>query len=98
MGIPSCGKRFEFLYAPNAPRLNQELPQYGCSRNPGRANTIIQTQSVVTVPRGTYTTYVMLHELGHKSYWNPDEGLIMYEKYVDGALLFTLKLNRIVSN
>jgi hypothetical protein len=98
MGIPSCGKRFEFLYAPNAPKPNQELPQYACSRNPGRINRIIQTQQVVTVPKGTYTTYVMLHHFGDKSYWNADEGLIMYEKYYNDSLQFTLKLNRIVSN
>lgn len=97
-GFLGCSGKFEFLYAPNKASLNQELPLYGCSRTPySFKNKIVEVDKVVTVPKGTFTTYVMLHENGDKSYWNADEGLIMYDRYdFNGSFIGSLKLNRIV--
>ena len=97
-GFFGCTGKFEFLYAPNAPTLNQELPEYGCSRTPyPYKNKIIEVDKKISVPKGTFITYIMLHENGDKSYWNADEGLIMYDRYdFNGNFIGTLKLNRIV--
>jgi hypothetical protein len=75
-----CLGEFEFLYAPNAPSLNQEISQYGCGRDVDYNIKIIKVDTPVTVPLGTFNTYIMLHENGDRSYWNADEGIIMYEK------------------
>lgn len=93
-----CIKQFDYLYAPNAPSLNQEIPQFSCSKIPNSyKNKIIEINKTVTVPKGTFSTYVMLLENGDKSYWNADEGLIMYDRYdYKGNLIGSLKLNRIV--
>lgn len=96
-GFFSCLSKFEFLYAPNAPSLNQELPQYGCGRTPYYNTRIIKVDTVVSVPLGTFKTYVMLHQNGDKSYWNADNGIILYEKvdYRDNrTVLETFKLSR----
>lgn len=90
-----CLSDFEFLYAPNQPSLNQKIPVYGCDANIYYNNTIIARDTVVIVPWGTFKTYVMRHSNGDKSYWNPDEGLIMYETTANNSK-GTLKLNRIV--
>ncbi len=97
-GILTCVTKMEFLYAPNAPTLNQELPQYSCGPEVDYYIKIIELNKQITVPYGTFNTYVMLHENGDKSYWNADTGIIMYEiiDYNDGkTVLKTLKLNRI---
>ncbi|AHJ96931.1 hypothetical protein Hsw_1336 [Hymenobacter swuensis DY53] len=49
----------------------------------------------MTVPKGTFKTYIMRYENGDKSYWNADEGLIMYERYWQGRREGTLKLTKI---
>ena len=89
-------RTFDFLYAPNSPSINQEIDEYGCGRQYYSIDKIIEINKTVNVPKGTYTTYVMLHFNGDKSYWNPDEGLIMYERYVNGYYVGTLKLTRII--
>jgi hypothetical protein len=84
----------QFLYAPNKPYLNQELPEYNCG-TVYDTNKIVTIDTIVTVPMGTFRTYVMQHGNGDKSYWNADEGIIMY--YVSrGRWKGTLRLNRIV--
>ena len=95
-GFFGCVGEFEYLYAPNVPSLNQEIPQYGCSETADSYKIkIIEINKNITVPKGTFSTYVMLHENGDKSYWNPDEGLIMYDRYeYDGSLIGSLKLSR----
>lgn len=95
-GIITCMTKFEFLYAPNKPYLNQEIEEYGCGRTPLATNRIIEVNKEVTVPYGKYTCYVMLHDNGDRSYWNPDSGLIMYDRYdMNGDYIGSLKLTRI---
>ncbi|UYZ63564.1 hypothetical protein [Hymenobacter weizhouensis] len=94
-GIINSSKTFDFLYAPNAPRLNQELVEYGCGRSIVTKNNIITIDTTIVVPKGTFKTYVMRHENGDKSYWNADEGLIMYDRYLSGRFQGSLKLTRI---
>jgi hypothetical protein len=93
-----CIPNQEFLYAPNQPYINQELPQYSCGTTPDFINKIIAVDTVVTVPMGTYKTYIMQHYNGDKSYWNANDGLIMYDK-VDftnrTTVIETFKLNRV---
>ena len=95
-GILGCAGEFEYLYAPNVPALNQELLQYGCSTTADSyKNKIIEINKLVTVPKGTFNTYVMLLENGDKAYWNPDEGLIMYDRYdYDDSFIGSLRLSR----
>lgn len=96
MGIITCLSEFEFLYAPNKARQNQELREYDCGRDSYSINKIIEVDKTVTVPKGTFKTYVILHPNGDRSYWNPDEGLIQYDRYnYNGAFIGSLKLNRI---
>jgi len=95
-GFFGCVGEFEYLYAPNVPTLNQEIPQYGCSKTARDYKIkIIEINKTITVPKGTFNTYVMLHENGDKSYWNADEGIIMYDRYeYDGSLIGSLKLSK----
>ncbi|WP_197031966.1 hypothetical protein [Hymenobacter swuensis] len=94
-GIINNNTPFEFLYTPNEPQLHQEIIEYGCSRKPLTKNHIINIDTTVTVPKGTFKTYIMRYENGDKSYWNADEGLIMYERYWQGRREGTLKLTKI---
>lgn len=97
MGILTCLTKFEFLYAPSVPHSNQEIPLYSCGRSPYKENKIIETNRTVTVPKGTFNTYVILHKNYGKSYWDPEKGLIMYDKYdINGNFIGSLKLSRIV--
>jgi hypothetical protein len=94
-GPLGCAQEFDFLYAPTKPYINQKLPEYSCSRTPNAyANTILVADTVITVPMGTFTAYVMVHENGDKSYWNADEGLLMYQ-IANRPNRGFLKLNRI---
>lgn len=97
ISLLGCLSNFEFLYVPSTPILDQELTVYGCERKPYYSNKVIETSVTVTVPMGTFNTYIILHSNGDRSYWSPDDGLIMYEKYnkSGGTLIGTLKLNRI---
>lgn len=93
-----CIPNKEFLYAPNQPYLNQELPEYNCGTTPDHINKVITIDTVITVPMGTYKTYVMQHYNGDKSYWNANDGLIMYDKvdFTNRTIVIeTYKLNRI---
>ena len=98
IGYFTCGKEFEFLYAPNSPSLNQQIPQYSCGRIPSYNIQIINVDTTISVPLGIFKTYVMLHYYGDRSYWSTDNGLIMYEK-VDrnnrATISETYKLTRI---
>jgi hypothetical protein len=94
-GFLGCSGAFEFLYAPNIPDLYQELPLFSCSLRSRSSNIVIATDSTVTVPMGTFKTYVLEHSNGDKSFWSPDSGIIMYE-VVNGNNKGTFKLNRIV--
>ncbi|EMR01771.1 hypothetical protein [Cesiribacter andamanensis] len=96
ISIVSCMSKFNFLYAPIRPVLQQELPAYSCGKNPDYQNQIVALSRQLHVPMGTYSTYAMLHPSGDISYWSPEHGLIQYEKYnAAGVLQATLKLNRI---
>lgn len=98
MGPLVCLNEFEFLYAPNAPSPNQKIPVYGCGRTPRGHNRIITVDTTITVPMGTFRTYVMQHyAFGDRSYWNPNVGLIQYDNYDGrGNLQHSLRLNRIL--
>jgi hypothetical protein len=78
-GFFGCSEEFNFLMAPNAPSLNQELPVYSCGEKITGINKVIEINKTVSVPYGTFETYVILHPNGDKSFWNADNGLIMYE-------------------
>lgn len=98
VGLFSCYNTFEFLYAPNTPLLDQKIPQYDCGRDSYYNIEIKNTDTVVSVPFGTFHTYAMLHQNGDRSYWNADNGIILYEKmdYRDRTILAeTFELNRV---
>lgn len=95
--IVSCGSSFDYLFAPNAPFLYQALPYYSCSSEPEGTNYVVNTDTVVTVPLGTFHAYALRHPNGDRSYWNPREGLIMYKVHYRHRTIWhgALRLNRI---
>lgn len=92
-GIPSCGSAFDYLFAPNAPFVNQALPYYSCGAEADDRNYVLNPDTVVSVPYGTFHTYALKHPNGDRSYWSPASGLIMYRIAHNAC---TLRLNRIV--
>jgi hypothetical protein len=95
-GLLGCPNKFDFLFAPNAATLNQELPVYGCGEKIDGINKVVEVDRRVEVPWGTFNTYVILQYNGDRSYWNAAEGLIMYETTDHrGNHVGTLKLSRI---
>jgi hypothetical protein len=90
---------FNYLYAPNDPALGQQIPVYQCQSKVKYYLDILATNQTITVPQGTFTTYVMQYQNGDKAYWDPNNGLIKYELYdQNGNLGGTLKLNGITSD
>lgn len=59
-----------------------------------RTLLLLVADTVITIPMGTFTTYIIVHENGDKSYWNADEGLLMYQ-IANRPYRGFLKLNRI---
>ncbi|MCC3158132.1 hypothetical protein LJ737_12860 [Hymenobacter sp. 15J16-1T3B] len=96
-GFGSCFSLTENIYAPKSPFLYQELPTYYCGSHIRGRNYVINTDTTLTVPMGKFKVYIMQHPDGDKSYWNPREGLIMYEVRNQYRTSFrgTLRLNRI---
>ena len=97
MGIVSSRTKFSYLYAPDKADLNQPLQEYSCERIPySHTNMVIEVNKKITVPDGTFSTYVIRHFNGDRSYWDPDHGIIMYDRYdQNGVLIGSLKLNRV---
>lgn len=75
----SCLTTFDFLYLPNSATLNQKLPLYSCGKDANYVNEVVEIDKTITVPQGTYKTFVLKSDNGDLSYWNADYGLIMYE-------------------
>jgi hypothetical protein len=97
MGIVTSTKKFSYLYAPDKAHLNQPLQEYGCERRPySHTNMVVEVNKIITVPDGTFKTYVIRHFNGDLSYWDPDYGIIMYDRYdQNGDLIGSLKLTRV---
>lgn len=98
IGFFGCSKKFAFLYAPNAPAINQQLPYFDCGKTSEYNIKILNTDTIINVPMGIFHTYIMLHYQGDKSYWNANSGIIMYEKinYTDNRIVIdTFKLSRV---
>ena len=90
---------FNYLYAPNSPAAGQQIPVYYCRNNLDYNIAISAIDQTVTVPYGTFTTYVMQYKNGDKGYWDNNHGLIMYEVYDQhGNIAGTLKLNSVTTN
>ncbi len=90
---------FKYLFIPAWPEAGQRVPQYGCAHTDEGTNTILNTDTAITVPAGTYHTFCVLHPNGDKSYWSREVGIIMYDQWQhDRALplvrLGSLKLRR----
>lgn len=94
-GFFGCSQPFEFIYAPNQPVLYQNLPLFGCSNRSGSSNTVTAIDTTVTIPMGTFKTYILEHSNGDKSFWSPEDGIIIYEAVNDDNRGI-FKLNRIV--
>jgi hypothetical protein len=93
----SCISMSDYMVVPKKPFLYQELITYSCGSSSNGTNYIMNTDTTLTVPMGTFTVYVMQHPDGDKSYWNAREGLIMYEVRNQDRTAWrgTLRLNRI---
>lgn len=93
---PTVGQT-DYLYAPKKPFLYQEIPAYTCASSTNSSNYIVNADTTLTVPMGTFKVYIMQHRGGDKSYWNVQEGLIMYEVRNRYRTTWrgTLRLNRI---
>ncbi len=91
IGYFGCLSTFDFLYLPNAASLNQKLPVYSCRDKADYSNEVVELNKTITVPQGTYETFVLKSDDGDVSYWNADYGLIMYD-YNRGKQKVTYKL------
>lgn len=72
------GFTFDVLFAPNNPVLGQQIPVYYCKNNLYYSININAVSQPVSVPYGTFNTYVMQFKNGDKGYMDPNNGLIMY--------------------
>lgn len=88
---------FDYLAIPANVQSGDAVQLYGCGHKEHGRNQIVNTDTIINVPAGTYHTFCILHPGGDKSYWNRDIGIIMYEQYEHDLsqpfkLLATLKL------
>lgn len=69
---------FDALFAPNNPVLGQFVPVYYCKDNLYYNINIAAVDQAISVPYGTFKTYIMQFKNGDKGYIDPNNGLIMY--------------------
>ena len=54
-------------------------------------NKVIEVDKTITVPQGTYITFVLKSDNCDVSYWNADYGLIMFETIrSEGKIIYKL--------
>ena len=100
----SCGfgpslSSFDYLNIPADAKTGASITQYRCGHNIAGDNRILNEDTIISVPAGTYHTFCILHPNSDRSYWNRETGIIMYEEYQHDATLpfvklLTLKLRR----
>lgn len=89
-GFFYCLTTTDYLYLPNYASLNQKLPVYSCGEI-YYTNKVIEVDKTITVPQGTYITFVLKSDNGDLSYWNAHYGLIMYETIrSEGKIIYQL--------
>jgi hypothetical protein len=71
--------RFTFLAVPAKPVAGANFPLYACGRGPKGSYTVVQTDTVLTVPAGTFQTFRLRHENGDQSWWNLEKGIIQFQ-------------------
>jgi hypothetical protein len=87
---------FTSIFLPNSPTINQQIPVYFCQNTVVNNFSVFALNQSVTVPYGTFNTYVIQYEFGSKGYWDPANGLIMFEIFDNnGNLSETLKLDKV---
>jgi len=87
---------FTSQFLPNNPKIGQQIPVYFCQGTVVDTINVLALNQSVTVPYGTFNTYVMQYNYGQKGYWDPNTGLLMYEVFDNnGNLSATLKLDDI---
>lgn len=75
--VNPCLSVFNFLQVPARPILNQEIPEYSCDHSIFKSDFVISIDSLITVPHGTYETFVIQDTLMNTySFWNEKIGLI----------------------
>ncbi len=99
-GMGILNSTFDFLYIPANPSKGQVIQLYTCEEQPTGQNRILHSDTVLTVPAGTFHTFCVLHSDSSKSYWNRDVGVILYELYDRDATtplrkIATLKLKSV---
>lgn len=90
---------FEFLTIPAKPESGARIPQYACERREDGQNEILASDTLISVPAGSFRTFCVLHPNGDRSWWNRDIGIIMYRQKTYGVPFpvqksCTLKLRR----
>jgi hypothetical protein len=89
---------FDALFAPNNPVAGQLVPVYFCKNSLYYNINISAVDQTISVPYGTFKTYIMQFKNGDKGYIDPNNGLIMYiavdslKKTID-----TLKLSTVTN-
>jgi hypothetical protein len=87
---------FTSQFLPNNPKVGQQIPVYFCQGDVVDTINVLALNQSVTVPYGTFNTYVMQYNYGQKGYWDPNTGLVMYERFDNnGNLSGTLKLDNV---
>jgi hypothetical protein len=90
---------FTSQFLPNNPTVNQQIPVYYCQGDVIDTVNVLALNQTVTIPYGTFNTYVMQYQYGTKGYWDPNTGLIMFEIFDNnGNLSGTLKLGRVTKS
>jgi hypothetical protein len=93
-------RSFDYLAIPAAPAPGMRIPQFRCERDIAGYHQILNADTTITVPAGTYPAFSLRLLNGDRSFWNRDIGMIMYERYEPDStaqlkLLGTYKLNRV---
>jgi hypothetical protein len=89
---------FSYLYAPDNPVTNQQIPVYLCQKQIDYNMVILATNQSVVVPQGTFNTYIIQYQNNDKGYWDPGNGLIMYETHdQNGQVTGLLKLDGVTT-
>jgi hypothetical protein len=78
----TCGLESFFsidaLFMPNNPVTDQVVPVYSCGNELDYNLKILAADKIISVPYGTFKTYIMQFKNGDKGYIDPNNGLIMY--------------------
>ncbi len=82
---------FYYLTIPADVQTGTSITQYACGHDVAGYNKILNADTIITVPAGTYHTFCVLHPNNDRSYWNRETGIIMYEVFQSDPTLPLVK-------